>query len=82
MVMNGITNASQLRSKLPDILGGLKSDKSGLSSWKWDHSWQLDSIRTTAFAVQFNMKRSSEESVKIDLLPTFGIEDSYGTFIT
>lgn len=82
MVMNGITNASQLKSKLPDILDGLESDESGLSSWKWDHSWKLDSIRTTAFSVQFNMTRSSEESVKVDLLPTFGIEDSYGTFIT
>jgi len=82
MVTNGISNASQLRSKLPDILGGLESDKSGLSSWKWDHSWQLDSIKTTDFSVQFNMRRSSEESVKVDLLPTFGIEDSHGTFIT
>ena len=77
MVMNGIENASQLSSKLPDILPDLESR---LRSWTGD-SWQLDSIETTNFSVQFNMSRSSEESVKVDLLSTFRIEDIDGTFI-
>ncbi|XP_073230619.1 2'-5'-oligoadenylate synthase 1-like [Porites lutea] len=71
MVMNGIENASQLSSKLPDILPDLESR---LRSWTGG-SWQLDSIERTNFSVQFNMSRSSEESVKVDLLPTFRIED-------
>lgn len=31
----------------------------------------MDSIETANFSVQFNMSRSSEELVKVDLLPTF-----------
>ena len=54
-------NASQLT--LPHIL---PDQKSGLSSWKGD-SWQLDSTERTKYSVQFDMPRSSEQLVNVDL---------------
>lgn len=67
MVMNGITNASQLRRNLPVILLYLESCLQ--RRWKGD-PWQLDSTRRTKYSVQFEMSRSSEV-IKVDLLPTF-----------
>ncbi|CAH3018746.1 unnamed protein product, partial [Porites evermanni] len=69
MVMNGIENASQLSSKLPDILYMLESR---LGSSIGD-SRSLTSIKKTRFSLQFNMSRyfNPGESVKVDLLPTF-----------
>ena len=82
MVMNSITNASQLRSKLPDILRTLESR---LGSSIGD-SWRLTSIKKTRFSLQFNMTRYSNpgESVKVDLLPTFeaSVEGNSGTYLT
>ena len=74
MVTKSIKDANQLSGKLPVILPELESRLQG--SWKGD-PWQLDSIETTNFSVQFNMSRSSEELVKVDLLPTF--EANVGT---
>lgn len=68
MVTKSIKDANQLSGKLPVILPELESCLQ--RSWKGD-PWQLDSIETTKFSVQFNMSRSSEELVKVDLLPTF-----------
>ena len=82
MVTKSIKDANQLSGKLPVILPDLESLLQ--RSWKGD-PWQLDSIETTNFSVQFNMSRSSEELVKVDLLPTFeanveGTDD--GTYVT
>ena len=74
MVTKSIKDANQLSGKLPVILLELESRLQ--RSWKGD-PWQLDSIETTNFSVQFNMFRSSEELVKVDLLPTF--EANVGT---
>ena len=85
MVMNGIENASQLSSKLPDILRMLQSR---LGSSMRD-SWRLTSIKETHFSLQFNMSRyfNPGESFEVDLLPTFeasveGINGTYGTLRT
>ena len=74
MVTKSIKDANQLSGKLPVILPELESRLQ--RSWK-GNPWQLDSIETTNFSVQFNMSRSSEELVKVDLLPTF--EANVGT---
>ncbi|CAH3018738.1 unnamed protein product [Porites evermanni] len=74
MVTKSIKDANQLSGKLPVILTELESRLQ--RSWK-GNPWQLDSIETTNFSVQFNMSRSSEELVKVDLLPTF--EANVGT---
>ena len=68
MVMNGIENASQLSSKLPDILRMLESRlRSSIGDL-----WTLTSIKRTRFSLQFNMSLYHHwESVKVDLLPTF-----------
>ena len=80
MVMNGITKASELSSKLPDILRHLESR---LRNWKGG-PWQLTSTKRTHFSIQFNMTRFSTESVKVDLLPTFeaNVVDINGTYVT
>ena len=82
MVMNGIENASQLSSKLPEILYMLES-RLGSSI---GNSWRLTSIKKTRFSLQFNMSRyfSPGESVKVDLLPTFeaSVADINGTYVT
>ena len=82
MVMNGIENASQLSSKLPDILRMLQSR---LGSSIRD-SWRLTSIKETHFSLQFNMSRyfNPGESVEVDLLPTFeaSVEGINGTYLT
>ena len=80
MVMKGITKASQLSSKLPDILRDLESR---LRNWKGD-PWQLTTTKRTHFSVQFNMSRFSTESIKVDLLPTFeaNVVDINGTYVT
>ena len=82
MVINGIQNASQLSSKLPDILYMLESR---LGSSIGD-SWSLTSIKKTRFSLQFNMSRyfNSWESVKVDLLPTFeaSVAGIDGTYVT
>ncbi|KAM7442449.1 2 5 oligoadenylate synthetase [Porites harrisoni] len=80
MVMKGITKASELRSKLPDILRDLESR---LRNWKGD-PWQLTTTKRTHFSVQFNMSRLSTESIKVDLFPTFeaNVVDINGTYVT
>ena len=80
MVMKGITKASQLSSKLPDILRDLESR---LRNWKGD-PWQLTITKRTHFSIQFNMSRFSTESIKVDLLPTFeaNVVDINGTYVT
>ena len=82
MVMNGIENASQLSSKIPDILYMLESR---LGSSIGD-SWSLTSIKKTRFSLQFNMSRyfNPGESVKVDLLPTFeaSVAGIDGTYVT
>ena len=83
--MNGITNASQLSSKLPDILFTLESR---LGSSKVGR-WRFTSIKGTRFSLQFNMLHSADyfnpgESVKVDLLPTFeaSVAGIDGTYVT
>ena len=82
MVMNGIENASQLSSKLPDILCMLESR---LGSSIGD-SWRLTSIKKTRFSLQFNLSRyfNPGEPVKVDLLPTFeaSVAGVDGTYVT
>ena len=67
MVMKSIKDAKQLSRKLPVILTDLKSRLK--RSWK-GNPWQLKSIETPKYLVQFKMSRSSED-VKVDLLPRF-----------
>ena len=82
MVVNGITNASQLREKLPAIKDILKSC---LRSRIGD-SWQLTPVqKETPFSLKFNVSSRFHpgETVKVDLLPTFeaSIEDVSGTYL-
>ena len=84
MVMTDIDNASHLRKKLPAIKRKLESClKSSIGD-----SWQLTSMKQTQFALQFNMSRCFEESVKVDLLPTFEAnvkdtwKDANSTYVT
>ena len=67
MVMNSIKDAKQLSRKLPVILTDLKSRLK--KSWRGE-PWQLKSIETPKYLVQFKMSRCSED-VKVDLSPRF-----------
>ena len=82
MVLNGVTNASQLGEKLPDILRTLESR---LGSSIGD-LWTLTSVKKTRFSLQFNMSRylNHWESVKVDLMPTFeaSVAGIDGTYVT
>ena len=81
MITKNIKDASQLKSKLLNVLRDLKKRLGSSIGIKWKLTFE----EKTPFSLQFKMSRhpNPKDTIKVDLLPTFeaNVEDNNGMYL-